>query len=280
MTDVCFYHGNCVDGSLSAVCAKLAYPEIELIPLFSRNELPSEELWKKRHVVMIDFSLSKELLDQMDRGTASFLLLDHHKTAYQNLSGEKYAVFDMNRSGAEMAWKHFFPDSLAPLLIRAAGENDRGLNAMPETAAIMDYGYQLTFSPADWLQYMQDLECNPEQLLLAGKQIGQWKKSLVKDTAAQKAFKTKLGRHEVWAINSSLFKNELADELCQYGKFAIVYSGHDGAWYWSLRSRDGFDVEQLAAANGGGGHAGAAAFVAEYAPMKISSEKLPVRLPT
>ena len=85
---------------------------------------------------------------------------------------------------------------------------------------------------------------------------------------AEKAFQTELAGETVWAINSPIFKNELANHLKAKGKFAIVFSGSENRWYWSLRS-DRHNVEKIAKKFGGGGHKLAAAFVTDYAPAKI-----------
>jgi hypothetical protein len=273
--DVCFYHGGCVDGSLSAVTAKLAYPDIRLVPLYNREELPDPALWYGQDVVMIDFSLSRSNIEAMHRDARSFVLIDHHDTALRSLGDLSYCILDMTRSGAQMAWDFFFPGCQQPLLLRSAGEADRGLHLMPETIPLMDYGYNLSFAPEEWLQYMQDVECRPEYYIQAGEAVSIWKGNVVTNLANQKAFLTSLGGHDVWAINSSLFKNELSAVLNKHGKFAIVFSGNDGRWYWSLRSAGSINVVAIAEKNGGGGHKGAAAFSAEYAPMRKSSLLFP-----
>lgn len=276
--DVCFYHGNCVDGTLSAAIAELAFPDITLIPLYRRDSLlVDESIWKNKNVLMADFSLTEDIMDELNHGSKNFLLLDHHVSAFKKLGSQKYAKFNMNLSGAQMVWAHFFPDKPEPKLLNICGNSDRGIRLSAEADAVLDYLYQFDLEPHTWKNLMLEFDAKENEFIEKGFVVQSWKQNVVKNTAATKAFKTVLANEEVWAINSALFKNELASLLYTKSKFSIVYYGQDGKFYWSLRSpHGGFDVEKIAAKNGGGGHKNAAAFVAEYAPIKINEDKFGV----
>ena len=56
------------------------------------------------------------------------VIVDHHITAKERLIGhghekEQNYHFDMNKSGARLAWEFFFPDKEVPLLIRHIEDN-------------------------------------------------------------------------------------------------------------------------------------------------------------
>lgn len=60
-----------------------------------------------RHVLIVDFSYSRHTIDtKVLPRVASLTILDHHKSARNDLAGlhSDNAVFDMDRSGAQMAW--------------------------------------------------------------------------------------------------------------------------------------------------------------------------------
>lgn len=62
---------------------------------------------------MVDYSLrTRELNDRLNAVTKSFRILDHHKTAQAALEGADYATFDMERSGAGLAWDYLFGKDL------------------------------------------------------------------------------------------------------------------------------------------------------------------------
>lgn len=111
--DLIYFHKNCPDGWCAAYIAKKRYPEAQLRPLdhgLTREqviEIIAESLGKD--VLMIDFSLRERAQnDALKNGAKSFRILDHHKSAQANLEGANYAVFDMNRSGAGLAWDYLF----------------------------------------------------------------------------------------------------------------------------------------------------------------------------
>src|SRR5205807_2421923 len=82
------------------------------------------------NVIMVDFSYKRAVLENMARTVNSILILDHHKTAAEDLAGlpplpgfptwreaawngklsqsiRMSALFDMDRSGAALAWDYF-----------------------------------------------------------------------------------------------------------------------------------------------------------------------------
>ena len=57
------------------------------------------------HVFMIDFSYQRPVMEQLLADVATLTVLDHHKSAQEDLDGlGGFIEFDMERSGAMMAW--------------------------------------------------------------------------------------------------------------------------------------------------------------------------------
>ncbi len=115
---ICIYHGNCADGFGAAWTVRKALGEIEFYAA-SYQEPPPDVTGKD--VVMVDFSYKRQVLLEMSEKARSILILDHHKTAAEDLVDlpeNVIAKFDMSRSGAMLAWDHFFPgESPPPLLL-------------------------------------------------------------------------------------------------------------------------------------------------------------------
>ena len=72
------------------------------------------------------FVLKKRLFKKMIEDAESLLVIDHHKTAQKELCDipKKYQIFNMNKSGAVLAWEYFFPDEEVPLLFLYIQDRD------------------------------------------------------------------------------------------------------------------------------------------------------------
>jgi len=114
--DIIFSHGSCPDGFVAAMIAKRRYPEAEVI--FLDHGADHTENLKKaegKRVLMLDFSLrTREENDTLAASCASFGILDHHKSAREVLESAPYAIFDMTRSGAGLAWDYLFGKESCP----------------------------------------------------------------------------------------------------------------------------------------------------------------------
>lgn len=135
--DLIYYHNNCPDGWCAAYIAKTKYPEAELRPL--NHYLTDEQInalineVTGKDAMMIDYSLrTRENNDRMAAAAKSYRLLDHHKSAQASLEGASYAVFDMKRSGAGLAWDYLFgKDSPCPSEIAHGCVNPEAWEGFP-----------------------------------------------------------------------------------------------------------------------------------------------------
>src|SRR5262249_50886942 len=121
---LCIYHGGCDDGFGAAWVVREKFGALcEFYPgAYAKNAPPVRD----RDVIMVDFSYKRPALEEMLDACNSLLILDHHKTAQEDLSflpstwptwdehhqaptHKGHALFDMARSGAGIAWDFFFP---------------------------------------------------------------------------------------------------------------------------------------------------------------------------
>jgi oligoribonuclease NrnB/cAMP/cGMP phosphodiesterase (DHH superfamily) len=132
MKTLCIYHGGCDDGfgAAYAVWKKFGY-EVEYYPATHGGPIPDVN---DRDVIMVDFSYKRNVLLQLIGKCKSMVILDHHKTAEADLDGledpKLTLVFDMQRSGATIAWDHFHPDTPRPVLIRYVEDRDLWLKRL------------------------------------------------------------------------------------------------------------------------------------------------------
>lgn len=75
-------------------------------------------------VYILDFSYDRETLDRVNAKVAQLVVLDHHETGEENLRGADYAIFDMTKSGALLAWEYFFPNTEPPMPCLLANDFD------------------------------------------------------------------------------------------------------------------------------------------------------------
>ncbi|MDX1563583.1 MAG: phosphohydrolase [Gammaproteobacteria bacterium] len=234
---------------------------------------PPIELAHERAVVLVDFSYKREQMKELIRASASTLVLDHHATAEDELSGlsldldgEPVAAeikFDMSKSGAALAWDHCAPGVNRPDLIDRIEDNDlwrtprRYADSLAVQAALRSYPQ--TFEVWD------DLMARPiRELADEGAAIRRFIEAKVAELK-RTAWRAEIGGVEMPVCNAPWFlASELAGQLAEddaNGR-AAVYFEQKGRRVFSLRARGDADVSAIAKRYGGGGHKGAAGFEA------------------
>lgn len=252
-----FYHGNCFDGFGAAYAAWKNYGDAAVyIPCIYGIAIPDVPFGST--VYMIDFSLKRdEMLKLHHQCAGNLTVLDHHKTAEENLKGLDFAHFDMNKSGAMLAWEYFHPLFKVPELIKYIQDRDLWKNELPfskeVSAALQAYPYD--FEVWDKL--------NVSNLVEEGRTLLRYQQVLV-NMICQQAKKTTLQGYEVMVVNSTSHWSEVGNTLCKTypdSPFcASFYYDSFGNEKWSLRSIGEFDVSAIAKQFGGGGHKNASGF--------------------
>ena len=170
-----------------------------------------------------------------------------------------YALFDMDRSGAGIAWDFFHPGAPRPELIDHVEDRDLWRFALPGTreiqAAVFSYPYE--FDVWDLL-----METPMETLRAQGVAIERKHHKDVAELVKVAKRQMMIGHYEVPVASLPYTLASDAGHLMAKGKpFAACYYDKDGGRVFSLRSTDqGVDVSEVAKLYGGGGHARAAGF--------------------
>lgn len=284
---LCIYHGNCADGFGAAWVVRRAIPDCEFHAGVYQNTPPDV---RGRDVVLVDFSYKRPVLEAMARETASLLIIDHHKTAIDELSDlmrvenlrqhqvnsyqdlcegvtpSWYACFDLNRSGAGLAWDFFNPGVPRPELINRIEDRDLWRFAYPDTRAVQAavFSYPYDFHTWDLL-----FKANLETLRLEGEAI---ERKHFKDIGELIGVVTRpmtIAGHTVPMANLPYTLTSDAGHQLATGKpFAGCYWDTPDGRVFSLRSTDeGLDVSAIAKQYGGGGHRNASGFRVAYADL-------------
>ncbi len=255
------YHAACDDGFGAAWCAwKHFGDEATYTPVKYGDALPDIEAGSQ--VFIVDFSYPRPMLVALAED-CQVVVLDHHKTSQEALAGLPFAHFDMERSGAGMAWDYFNPDTARPPLIDHIEDRDLWRFALDGTMQVSSglRSHPMDFETWDWFAW----DVTP--LRGAGIDIERYIQRLC-ENLAEDAYIAEWREGPVLVVNApGQLTSELADYLLQMERyqgnqvlFVAAYKDMADRRLWSLRSRGDFDVGAVAKARGGGGHKNAAGF--------------------
>jgi len=262
------YHGNCWDGFGAAWAAWRALGDrAQYLPvLYGQDppDLPSDAI-----VALVDFSYPRQtLLDLRDR-VALLQVLDHHKTAEADLAGLDWCLFDMEKSGATLAWEWWHPHSEPPLLIKYVQDRDLWRFDLPGSREVSAWLSSYPRDFAVWTTLAQTLESLLDEVRQEGGALLRYQAQQV-EVMCQAARWAELGGYNVPVVNTSAFYSEVGDRLLTLhpdAPFSAYYMDRaDGQRQWGLRSHGDFDVSDIAKLYGGGGHRNAAGFTVAAPP--------------
>jgi hypothetical protein len=261
---ICIYHGNCADGFGAAWVVRKALGDIEFHP-GKYNEAPPDVVGKD--VVMVDFSYKRPALLEMAGAANSVLILDHHKTAAEDLidlPANVTAKFDMNRSGAMLAWDHFFPGQQPPLLLLHIEDRDLWRFALQNTRQIQANVFSFPYDFQVWDTLMATA---PSALAADGEAIERKHFKDVRELIGVTAREMVIAGHRVPVANLPYtMSSDAGHQLATGRPFAACYWDTPRGRVFSLRSSDeGVDVSEVAKQYGGGGHRNAAGFTVSFA---------------
>lgn len=260
---MCIYHGNCADGFGAAWAVRKALGEIEFYA--GKYQEPPPDVTGK-DVVMVDFSYKRPVLLEMVSKANSILILDHHKSAAEeliDLPENVQTVFDMDRSGACIAWDHFFPYMPPPILLLHIEDRDLWRFALDSTREVQANVFSYPYDFQVWDELMQT---DPAKLIADGKAIERKHFKDVHELLGVVVREMIIGGHQVPVANLPYtMTSDAGHQLAQGKPFAACYWDTPSGRVFSLRSADdGMDVSQIARIYGGGGHRNAAGFQVEF----------------
>ena len=128
--DVVLFHGGCRDGFTAAYFAWLKlHDQARYVGIghgSAEDKAKAAGDLRGKSVAVLDFSFDAETTAKQLATAKSYAVLDHHKTAKDNLGDlpETSKVFDMRMSGATLAWNYFHPGEACPLLARYVEDKD------------------------------------------------------------------------------------------------------------------------------------------------------------
>lgn len=293
MKPLVIYHSNCADGFSAAWAVRQAI-EADFHP--GVHGAPPPDV-TGRDVILVDFCYPPAVMLQMQLCARSILVLDHHKSAETDLPANDktaddqltvvrvygaanwslfqgwveqdkcegirkamiYALFDMDRSGAGIAWDFFHPGKARPVLIDHVEDRDLWRFALHGTREIQSAVFSHPYRFEVWDQLMQEPVA---QLYQQGLSIERKHHKDVAELVEVTKRRMVIGHYDVPVASLPYTLASDAGHLMAKGQpFAACYYDKAEGRVFSLRSTDdGVDVSEVAKLYGGGGHARAAGF--------------------
>ena len=269
MNTLVLYHDNCPDGFTSAWAVWKALGDTADYRAVNYGQPPLLEEAKGRRVILVDFSYPRTVLDALAEVSDHVEIYDHHKTAQADLNDwvRGAVVFDMERSGAGIAWDVFHAAIPRPALVNYVEDRDLWRWALPDSREISELVFSIDRTFDAWSKLSDDLERGRSSLVEAGAVLLRAKRIRVKTICANVRWVT-LGKlpQRIPVVNTAWDFSEIGEALAEQFSDAPCggyYFDRSDKRQWGFRSRNGFDVSALCKEYGGGGHRAAAGFVSE-----------------
>jgi len=284
----------------AAHCGLSANHELLFKAVQYGEDPPYDELraFRPQQVYILDFSYKSNVLKDL-MAEFSVVVIDHHKSAAEDLAdfpevevvtfheqgGVQYPIFRgvrvfQENSGCVLAWLFFMPDTEVPEILLYAQDYDLWKFELEHSKEINAFIQTLPFDFGEWRDFYTPgaydagkaiLRFQQRQVesRLKGVELMRFGRGLETDGYCFYAAGDKHGEivnliAEVPCVNASDNISVLGDAMCAAypdAPFSMSYCDRpDGKRSYSLRSRNGFDVSEVAKAFGGGGHHAAAAF--------------------
>jgi len=266
MKKLCIYHGNCADGFGAAWVVREALgDDVEFHVGVYQQDPPDVT---GRDVIIVDFSYKYDVLVKMSYKANSILILDHHKSAaddleklpkviestgYDGFHSELSSLcasqnmphigvlFDMERSGAMITWDFFHPDVWPPALIRHIQDRDLWKFELDGTREIQA---ALFSHPYDFKVWDALMHINPEFLRTDGVAIERKHHKDIAEFIKTAALRMDIAGHDVPALNAPyMWSSDAGHIMAQGESFAACYWDTPDGRVFSLRSAEnGLDV--------------------------------------
>ncbi|HBY09499.1 MAG TPA: hypothetical protein DEH22_17580 [Chloroflexi bacterium] len=268
MTILCLHHNDADGRACGAIVRRALGKEVTLYEMDYGESLPLELVVVADHILIVDFSLSKEEMAQLAI-YHQFTWIDHHKSAIDELEGiadDWAGVRDTSEAACVLTWRYFFPDQAVPKAITLIGDRDIWRWAETDTGSFNEGLYQNYTRPNNddlWNPLLDDDPEKVSELIELGRVLRDAHLREIRRTTARYGFTVTFEGYRTLAVNIRS-SGDLGEHIRTLGYqigYCYVEKVSEGelTTYVTLYS-DQVDVSKIAQKFGGGGHAGAAGF--------------------
>jgi len=267
------FHGDCWDGFGGGYAAwKKFGNKAEYFPVKHHEPLPKG--LENKELYIVDFAFKESVMKKLVAANKKVIALDHHVSAEKSTKMAHDYVYQLNHSGAVIAWRYFHPGKSVPKLLLHIEDIDIWKFRIPHTKELMAYMGLVDFDLKIWDRLAKELE-NPKkyrEYIRRGADILRYEDRTVQRLISG-AELAEFSGYKTLVVNSPVLHSQIGHELSKkLPPIGVVWSEKDYVVKASLRSNGKVDVSKIAAKYGGGGHKAASAFtfpVGKKSPWKI-----------
>jgi oligoribonuclease NrnB/cAMP/cGMP phosphodiesterase (DHH superfamily) len=264
---LCLYHDD-GDGRCSAAIVRRAVGKfVTLQSIDYGDPVPWEKIERASQVIIVDFSLPKEIMERILTITA-LIWIDHHKTALEDLGdlSELPGKRALDQAACVLAWEFFFPDETLPRAVAYIGDRDIWKHEFPETRTFNEglfFEDNKPFNDRLWQPLLDDDQAFVSNLIERGEVLYQARMLSIERVIQRQGFEVLFNGYRTLAINQHA-SGELGEAIREKG-YEIGYCYQETEQNGELMTfvtlySDQVDVSEIAKKYGGGGHPGAAGF--------------------
>jgi len=262
---IVIYHGKCADGFSAAWCFWDKYGDQYDYHAGVYGKEPPDVT--DRLVFLVDFSYKRAVVEQMIKQAKSVTLIDHHKTAIEDLADLPGLLYytDLERSGATLAWSFLNSDkdiSERPLLLGHIEDRDLWRFKLSGTREIQSFVFSYEYDFEQWDRMMKADHVELLKMTASGAAIERKHQKDVAELISVCKRRMTIGGFDVPVASLPYtIVSDAGHIMAQNELFSACYWDTSDARIFGLRSvESGFDVSEIATLYGGGGHKHAAGF--------------------
>lgn len=271
MRRICYYHAGCPDGFGAAWSVWRAWGERGLYLPRGHDDALDVAKHDDAQVVFADIAPPPRMALELGEFASQLVVLDHHLTARDLFTADPrllpsladrghHVEFDLDHSGAVLAWRHFHPEEPVPALLTYVEDQDLWNWKLPESEAVNAAigSYPREFETWDVLSRRpwQDLAAEGAPILRAQR--------IEVERTLRFAHPIQVGELRVEAVNALQNRSRVGHELAKRAAFGhpigAVYRAVGTRVDVSIYSIGAVDVSAVAERFGGGGHRNASGF--------------------
>ena len=266
-----FYHASCPDGFGAAWAAWRAWGAAARYVARGHEDRVEPGSVEGQLVVFADIAPHRDELRELAEVAAQLVVLDHHVSARDRLSSDPALAnlvaaggherhFDLDHSGATLAWRWFHPREPVPELLRYVEDQDLWRFGLPGSEQV---NAAIGSRPMRFEAWEELARRGAEELAREGESIVRIDRLEV-ERALRAAHPVALPGGRIEAVNAQRSRSAIGHELAKrasYGpSWGLVYRLAGRRVDLSIYSLGDLDVAKVAEGYGGGGHRNAAGF--------------------
>lgn len=260
---VVLYHNNCPDGFGAAWAAWKKFGKRAKYIGVNHQEKPPTGL-RGKEIFLVDFCYDAYEIKRIQKISTSLTIIDHHISRKDITVSVPHHSYTANNSGSVLAWQYFHHAKKIPTLLRYIEDVDLWKLKLPkirEMIAYLDTRLRFSFKSFEIMIRKFENKITRDLCAREGRIILQYQNVLINDAVKNSAELVRFCGHTALSVNSPFIHSEIGHALARkHNPFSIVWSQKYGKIIVSLRSIGNYDVSQIAARFGGGGHKNAAGF--------------------